>query len=1062
VNRPVSILAAAVCAATCLHAQQPEWDDIRVLSVNTEKPHATMMVYPTAALASAGARAKSPWFHSLNGNWKFHYVNKPADRPANFFEPAFNDSAWKTIPVPASIERHGYGFPIYTNIIYPFPQRADAPPKVPHEYNPVGSYRTKFVVPATFSGRRTLLHFAGVDSAFYVWVNGQKAGYSEDSRTPAEFDITKFIKPGENLLAVEVYRFSDGSFLEDQDMWRASGIYRDVFLWSTAEQHVRDFEIRTDLDGEYTDASVKLSAEVVNQAKTAASLTLSFDLSGSGAKPVSQRLSVPPGAQQTVSLELAVKNPNKWTAETPNLYRGLVTLSDAAGRVIEVIPANIGVRKVEIKNSQIHVNGKPVLFRGVNRHEHSPDTLKYVPVELMVKDIEIMKRFNVNAVRTSHYPNDPAWYELCDRYGIYVIDEANIESHHYGNHPKNRLSNDPEWKEAHLDRVRRMVERDKNHPSIVIWSFGNESGDGPNVAAAYEWVKKRDPSRLFHYEGSTANGGSNSDINSFMYPSPESMVKSAQSRPNMPLLLCEYTHAMGNSNGGLDRYWKHFYAGGNMQGAFVWDWVDQGIRMPVPAAYRERTSKQSFLAYGGWWEDPNGVRNDNNFCQNGLVSADRVPHPGLHALKYVHRYIHASAADLGSGRIRLKNWYDFLNAREVLEGRWEVQADGKTVASGKLPELDLQPREEKEFTIPLPSIQTAPGTEYWLNLSFVTKADSRWAKQGHEVAWDQFKLPVTAAEAPRFTSKGSNLAIEDQDDVIRFQGADVTISLDRRTGTLGTYVYKGVRLLDRGPIPDFWRSMTDNDRGAWKSVGRAAVRNPELNIMAWRDAVERGRVSGIKVDRVDDGTATVTVRYMFPDVGASQVLTYTIHATGDVIVDSSFEPGSRKNAMMPRMGTELILAPGLENITWYGRGPVPTYVDRAFERMGVYRSTVDREWVEYSKPQENGNKVDVGWVALTDDKGVGLLAVGANLGVGAKHYSKRDIEESDYHFKLVRRPEIYLNLDWKQMGVGGIDSWSPQAYPVDGYRIPSSEPHRFRYRLTPVSGDFMPKTKERF
>jgi beta-galactosidase len=860
---------------------------------------------------------------------------------------------------------------------------------------------------------------------------------------------------------VEVYRYSDGAFLEDQDTWRASGIYRDVYLWSPAEQHVRDFEVRTELDGEYRDATVTLSAEIANAGKAAADVNVSFALSGM--KPTAQRVKTAPGAAQTVKLEVPVKNANKWTAETPYLYRGLITLANASGQVLEVIPIQVGIRKIEVKNAQVHVNGKPILFRGVNRHEHSPDTLKYVPVELMVKDIELMKRFNVNAVRTSHYPNDPAWYDLCDRYGLYVIDEANIESHHYGNHPKNRLSNDPAWKEAHLNRVQRMVERDKNHPSVLIWSFGNESGDGPNVAAAYQWAKQRDPSRLFHYEGSTSNGGSNSDINSFMYPSPERMVEHAEKRPNMPLVLCEYTHAMGNSNGGLDRYWKHFYAGGNMQGAFVWDWVDQGIRMPVPAAYKDRTSKKTFLAYGGWWEDPNAVRNDNNFCQNGLVSADRVPHPGLYALKYVQRYIHASPVDLAAGKIRLKNWYDFVNAREMVEGRWEVQADGKTVASGKLPELDLQPREEKEYSIALPSIQAAPGTEYWLNLSFVTKAATRWARRGHEIAWDQFRLPVSGGEAPQLTSKGSSLGIEQNGEVVRLQGQDFLLSFDSRTGTIGTYTYKGVHSIARGPVPDFWRAMTDNDRGGWKSSSHGALGNREMNIMMWRDAVERGRFSGIRVDRVDDGTATVTVRHTFPDTGAAQTMKYTVHGTGDLIVDGSFEAGSMKNAMMPRMGTELVLAPGLENITWYGRGPEPTYIDRAFERMGVYKSTVDEEWVEYSKPQENGNKVDVRWVALTNDKGVGLLAVGAPvLGVGAKHFTKHDIEESDYHFKMVRRPEVYLNLDWRQMGVGGIDSWSQQAYPVKDYRIPSSESHQFRYRLTPVAGDFLSKTKERF
>jgi beta-galactosidase len=400
-----------------------------------------------------------------------------------------------------------------------------------------------------------------------------------------------------------------------------------------------------------------------------------------------------------------------------------------------------------------------------------------------------MKQFNVNAVRTSHYPNDPYWYELCDRYGLYVIDEANIESHGYGNDPRNRLSNDPAWREAHLDRVRRMVERYKNHPSVVIWSFGNESGDGPNVAAAYQMVKQRDPSRPFHYEGTTANGGSNADINSFMYPTPERMAAEAKKRPEMPLLLCEYTHAMGNSNGGLDRYWGLFYADNNMQGAFVWDWVDQGLRQPVPAEFRDRSGTRTFLAYGGWWEDKLGLHNDNNFCMNGLVNADRKPHPGLHAIKHVYRYIQATPADLKAGQIRVKNWHDFLNARDAVEGSWSVMADGRPLASGKFPELDLAPRAEKEYTLNLPSIKPSGGTEYWLNLTFVTKAATAWAKRGHEVAWDQFRLPIDAP-APVMTSKGTNLAITEEGSAIRFSAADFSLTFDRTTGMISSYVWK--------------------------------------------------------------------------------------------------------------------------------------------------------------------------------------------------------------------------------------------------------------------------------
>jgi beta-galactosidase len=987
-----------------------------------------MMVYPSAALARQADRTKSPWFKLLNGDWKFHWVARPDQRPADFYRPDFNDAQWKPIPVPSSWQLQGYDYPIYTNILYPF-QYDPKNPRPPRDYNPVGSYRTTFEVPAGWKGRQVLLHFSGVDSAFYVWVNGHQAGYSEDSRTPAEFNITKYLKPGANLLAVEVYRYSDGSYLEDQDMWRMSGIFRDVYLWSVAGRHIRDFEVRTDLDAEYRDAVLKLSAEVTGNG----SLTMElFDGAQRVAPPRVVKV-----ADGRAAAEINIANPRKWTAETPFLYQLLLMLKDPAGRTVEVIPWRVGFREVEIRNARILVNGRPVLFKGVNRHEHSPDTGKYVPVDLMVKDILLMKQYNINAVRTSHYPNAPEWYELCDRYGLYVIDEGNIESHGYGNDPRNRLSNDPEWRTAHLDRVARMVERDKNHASVAIWSFGNESGDGPNVKAAYEWTKQRDPTRPFHYEGTTAHGGSNADINSFMYPPPEEMARLAAKRPEMPLLLCEYTHAMGNSNGGLKEYWDIFYSDTNMRGAFVWDWVDQGIRQPVPAGYQARSGKKTFLAYGGWWEDQRGLHNDNNFCMNGLVNADREPHPGLHAIKYVYRYLHARFED---GKLRVKNWFDFVNAKDVAEGLWEVKAEGETLASGRLPELDLAPGQERELAIALPAIEPAPGVEYWLNVSFVLKADTPYAKKGHEIAWEQFKL---AEGPPRAFQPSGELSIDEQGDEVRFAGRDFSVVLDQKAGAISGYTFRGTRLIERGPVPDFWRAPTDNDRGAWKNLSTAEKKQPELDLEVWRGGWQ---AKSVEVKRLDQGSAQATVSF------EPAIISYTIYGSGDIVVETTFRPDEARRAMLPRFGTELVLAPGLEKITWYGRGPNETYADRSFERVGVYSGTVEGQWTEYSRPQENGNKVDVRWVTLVNGRGAGLRATGMPLlSVAASHYTKKDVEDSDYSFKLQRRPEVYLNLDARQMGVGGIDSWSMNAYPLAPYRIPSGQAMSFRYRLSPVA-----------
>lgn len=1026
---------------------RPEWDDPSVVSIGTEKPHATMMVYPTALLAKIGDRTRSPWFKSLNGDWKFHGAMRPADRPLEFYREDFSDTAWRTMPVPGSWQMHGFDIPIYTNFVYPWPQEISKPPQVPYDFNPVGSYRTRFTVPPGWAGRKVYLHFEGVDSSFYVWVNGRRIGYSEDSRTPAEFDLTPHLRPGVNLLAVEVYRFGDGAFLEDQDMWRMSGIYRDVFLWSTPDQHVRDFEVRTDLDDAYRDASLKVKASLANAAEKGVKLSLTaelFDAKGATTGPTATATIETGGkAEATVDFSIEVRNPLKWTAEEPNLYKLLLTLKDSAGRVLEVIPQDVGFREVEIRNGQLLVNGRPILVKGVNRHEHSPETGKVVPVDLMIEDIRLMKQFNVNAVRTSHYPNNPAWYALCDKYGLYVMDEANIETHHYGNTKLNRLTNDPAWQKAYLDRVERMIERDKNHPSVIIWSMGNESGDGPNAAAAYQYARRRDPGRPFHNEGSSSLGGSNFDINSYMYPSPDRVRQIAAAKPDTPLILCEYTHAMGNSNGGLKEYWDIFYSVRNAQGAFVWDWVDQALRVDVPAEYRTNTSARTFMAYGGWWEDKNGVRNDNDFNCNGLVSADRKPHPGLYAIKHVYRYLHTEPVDLKTGRIKVKNWHDFINPKDLAAGAWEVRGDGAIVARGTLPVLDIEPRGEKEFQLALPRIEPKPGVEYWLNLSFRLKRDTAWAKAGHEVATDQFALPIAAPAPSTGLAVNVPLEIAERQDQVEFKGREFTLRFDRKEAVITGFRYRGVDLLQRGPRPDFWRAPTSNDRGARKAGD---------NITIWRDAGPEWQPGSVSIERVNPGQARITVRASLPQVDASYTMSYNIFGTGDIVVECSYKPGAKKQPMMPRFGTELVLAPGLENIEWYGRGPHPTYIDRQFEPVGVYRSTVDKEWIDYMRPQENGNKVDVRWVKLTNARGIGLMAVGApTLSVGAKHYSKADLEHAAYTFQMRRHAEIFLNLDWRQMGVGGIDSWSVNgAYPMTPYRIPGDREYSYSYRLKPT------------
>ena len=1044
------------CAAL---AAPPEWDNPAITSVGVEPPHATMMIYPDALTARSFDPSRSPWRISLNGDWKFRGVLRPADRPAGFERPGYDDSAWRTLPVPGVWQMHGFDIPIYVNWLYPFPQDRNKMPSPPYDFNPVGSYRRTFSVPETWKGRTIYLHFAGVDSCFYVWVNGEFVGYHEDSRTPAEFNITKFARPGANTLAVQVYRFGDGAYLEDQDMWRMSGIYREVFLWSTAPAHVRDFEVQTELDAAYRDARVRVKAEILEPRDC----TLSFELRDAAGRKVGEA-----SAACAPRAELAVDVPaaRLWSAEIPYLYEGLLILKNASGGVIEVIPQRIGIRKVEIRGGKLLVNGRPVLLKGVNRHEHSAVTGKVMTRELMVRDIELMKRNNVNAVRTSHYPNHPLWYELCDIYGLYVIDEANIEAHHYGNGPKgNLLTESPEWSRAYLERVQSMIERDKNHPSVIIWSMGNESGDGLNARLTYEWAKQRDPSRPWHYEGSSANRGRNFDVNSFMYPPPARVVEEAAKLPDKPLILCEYAHSMGNSTGGLKEYWDIFYSGTNAQGAFVWDWVDQSLRVPVPPEYRQNTPATHFLAYGGWWEDKSGVRNDNNFNCNGLVSGDRTPHPGLAAIKYAYRYLHASPADLAQGRIRVKNWFHFLNPKDFAVGQWTVQASGKAIATGALPALDIEPGEEKEFTLKLPEIRLEPGVEYWLDLSFRLKYATRWAPAGHEIAWEQFALPVQAPPAPRADMSGApKLEIAEKGGIYVLSSPVFRAVFDPRAGTVLDYRYQGALLMERGPLPDFWRAPTDNDLGAWKAMRGSISGDPARNWFLWREAAPRMTITEARLERIDDRSAKISVKAALYNMGgASAAWTLTVWGSGDILVEMSYQPGAEKRAMMPRFGSELVLARGYENWAWYGRGPADTYIDRQFERIGLYRSTVDKEWFEYSRPQENGNKTGVRWTAFTNAQGAGLLAVGApELSVSARKFTKEDMERAAYSFQMQPQGPVYVNLDWKQMGVGGIDSWSANALPMPQYRIDSGSPMSFRYRLAPVAGAFEAKTREVF
>jgi len=1000
-----------------------DWENPAVFTINAERPHADLMPFPDAESALTGDRQASPWRLSLNGRWKFHWSPCPAQRPIPFSDPAFDVTGWDDLDVPSNWQLKGYDPPIYTNVRYPFDH--PNPPHVPQDDNPVGSYRRIFGVPDSWAGRRVILHFAGVSSAFYVWVNGRQVGYNEDSRTPAEFDITDYLIEGENVLAVEVYRWSDGVYLEDQDFWRLSGIFREVYLVSYADLHVRDFWVHTDLDADYRDADLRVEVEVVSYAGEEVACTVEGRLLDSEGQTVcapTAELTAP----GTLTLSAPVAAPRKWSAEEPHLYTLLLSLSDGDGRVVEVILCKVGFRRVEIKGGQLLFNGVPILLKGVNRHEHDPDTGHVMSRELMLNDLRLMKQHNINAVRTCHYPDVPEWYDLCDEYGLYVIDEANIESH-----GAQHLADDPAWREAHLDRTIRMVERDKNHPSVIIWSLGNEAGDGCNFEATSAWVHQRDPSRPVHYE--QAHARPHTDIICPMYWPVPSVVELAQKNPDRPVILCEYQHAMGNSNGGLARYWEAFETVPNLQGGFIWEWVEHGIRKLIPEPYGD--GQATYFAYGGEFGPPD-VPSDGNFCMDGLVMPDRTPHPGLAEVKAVYQSIKTEALDAAAGRIAVTNAYAFRRL-EGIDLAWEVRAGEVRVAEGAHP-MSLGPGEREALSLPFDAAALPANREAWLNLAFRLTAPTLWAEAGHVMATAQFRLPQEPATTTVHMADSASVSVAEEGDAILVTGEGFSATFSRASGTLTAYRHSGVDLITTGPVPHFWRAPTDNDRGN-KMPERCGV---------WRHAGRDRVVEEVTVEQPTLQSARVTVRTRLPETDCRWDSAFTVLGSGEMVVEAAFEPGSRELPELPRLGVQLTVPGSFRQVEWYGRGPHESYWDRQTSAyVGVYESTVDAMFENYSVPQEHGNRTDVRWVVVEGD-GAGLQVTGLPLLHFSAHpYTTDDLEQAAHAFELTRQDFVTLNLDLQQTGVAGNDSWG--ARPDEDVTV-WPQAYRFAFRLSPA------------
>jgi beta-galactosidase/evolved beta-galactosidase subunit alpha len=1043
-----------------------EWESHRRLHRNRLDPHSILVPYENEREAALGDRDRSPWFLPLAGTWKFSLFPNPARVDAGFHEPGFDASGWADMPVPSHWQLQGHGRPQYTNVNYPFPVD---PPHVPSE-NPTGCYRRSFRIPESWTGRTLELTFHGVDSAFRVWVNGRPAGFSKGSRLIAQFDITPLAVPGDNLLAVEVVQWSDGSYLEDQDMWWLSGLFRDVYLLAQPALDLHDIFMKTAASG--SSGVLRIESTLKNRpggTETGYELTAAL-FAAAGACVAREKIAgrIGGGPARAPDLILPVAEPAWWTAETPSLYTLTLTLTDDAGKTVCVKALRIGFRVVDIREAQVRVNGRPIMIRGVNRHDAHPVRGRAVTREDMRQDLLLMKRHNINAVRTSHYPNDPAFYELCDELGLYVMCECDLETHGFTFDEGKNPSMWPDWEPQFVDRMRRMVESFKNHPSIVFWSLGNESGFGCNQEAMARWTRERDPSRPLHYEGASGEGfmwrekGRDdsrhvacSDIASAMYPHPADWKRRVEEdATGRPFILCEYAHAMGNGPGGLKEYWELFWSNPRLQGGFVWEWCDHAFATPLPGG-------GTGYAYGG---DFGEEIHDGNFVCDGLVFPDRTPSPGLIELKTWLEPVHVRWLDPGSGAILITNRHDHLPLSGLIP-RWSVLADGEVVESGDLAPLELAARESGEVRIPFRPEAGRPGQERFLNLDFVLAVATPWAEVGHEVARIQLPLPVLPARpaAPLpvrrpFPAPDARVT----DTAFLVTGDGFTLEFDRVTGRWTRWTHRGEDLIRTGPVFDIWRAPLDNDTVGWPPESRFT----EPWISARYHQMRHRTVSGEMTQHGSSVLVTLRTRVAPPAhwTGFDIETCYEIQPGGEVLLrvcgaprrtsPVSPEPGSN-NPMeqmphLPRRGLTLTLTAGRDRVEWYGPGPGECYCDsRGAARVGRYRARVDELYTPYLFPQENGNREEARWVSFTDEQGIGFRVAGRpHFNFSAHRFTTEDFDRTRHAHELVPRDFLTVHLDDRQCGIGS-GSCGPRTF--DAYRVPC-EPFAFELIWKPLPG----------
>ncbi|GHV58028.1 beta-galactosidase [Bacteroidia bacterium] len=1012
------IAGLALFLSSPVFSQIPEWENLAITGIHTEPAHASF--YP---------ENKSK---KLNGTWKFKYLPNPLSAPVNFYQQDYDVSSWDNISVPGNWQLQGnYDPPIFTNIKYPFEPN---PPYVPKDVNSTGLYRTSFSLPDDWKEDEIFIRFEGVQSAMYLWVNGHKTGYHEDGMLPAEFNITSYLQKGENGIAVEVINWSDGAYLEDQDFWRMSGIYRDVCLFALPRTHIRDFSVFNDLDSVYRDATVNINLQINNRdKKDVQDLKARIKLQdGSGntlLTAVSRPFNIKREREISVSLSGKVDNPLKWSAESPNLYTLSLELLDKTGQITQTISLQTGFRKVELKNGLLLVNGKAVKFKGVNRHEFDRLTGRYITRESMIQDILLMKQNNINAVRTCHYPNHPDWYDLCDQYGLYVIDEANVESHGLWGR-KIYVGELPEWKSAIVERNANMVERDKNHPSVLIWSMGNESGWGVNFDAAYVAIKRIDTEkRPVHYESKNpayAPVLSRYDIISDMYPSLEKIIRFFNEDASRPVIICEYVHSMGNSVGNFRKYWNLFYQYERMQGGFTWDWVDQGLLS------KDKNGKT-------YWNIINHIDGAN--ANDGLVNPDRTPQPELYEVKKVFQNFNAKNIDVNAGLISVSNDNYFVSSDNIVL-TWTILENGKPVYSEAIQNLSIAPQSQSPVKLNYPPGLIQPSNEYFLNLSFRTREATAYAGQSFEMASEQFPLDMrsNAATDVAVPVNDAQLNIK-QDNGLTVSGNNFTVRFDKKTGAIAGYTCQDKPLIEEAVLPCFWRVPTDNDEGGgdnsfasrWRKAGLDHYHTVPISL---HQTTLTGRVQ-----------VTATNQLVFKTGNMLQTSRYTIHSGGQIDVETTFVV----DASLPplaRVGMLWVLPATFNQVQWYGRGPFESYEDRKEAAFtGIYSGRVEDQHFPYVMPQENGNKTDVRWIRVISVDGFTLYIAGQPLlNFNIQDYSCEALNLSKTTHELKRGDKTYLHIDYKQMGLGGDDSWTPRVHPE--YRL-DNKVYKYAYSILP-------------